>query len=124
MELVITPTLCKVQKDESGAEIAPLFSGTVTIELPTMPESFRFKAKYGKRSLHLQQDKNEAAFETMELMADIAVDIKKSFSKVDLTELATQKRIESVDDLYSYEPAFGIISEIAMKFIQGFVEKN
>jgi hypothetical protein len=126
MELVITPTLCKQSKDESGADVAPLFSGSVTVKVPTMPQSYKMKAKFGKKTIGLTDsgDKNTQAFATMELLADIAEDIQSYFVAVDLTELSTNKKIQSVDDLYCYEPAFAIVSEVAMKFIQGFVEKE
>ena len=126
MDLEIVPSICKASKDESGAEIAPLFTGSVTIKIPSMPESYRFKAKYGKKTMGMSgvEDKGEQAFLTMELLADIAEDIQPYFSKVELKEVGSKKSIKTVDDLYSYEPAFPIISEVAMKFIQGFATKE
>lgn len=125
MDLVITPTLCKEQKNEAGDLVPASFSGFVTIRLPTMPESYRFKAKYGRRSVGLNE-KSEAdvAMVSLEMIADIAEEIKPFFSVVNLTEVATKKTLSTVEELYSYEPAFSIIAEVGMKFIQGFAEKN
>lgn len=132
MELVITPSVCTTQKDEAGADIAPSFIGTVTIKLPTMPQSLRFKAKYGKRMRERESElkasgkdvKEVDSFEVIELMADIADDIAPFLQKVDLTEIATQKKIVTLDELMSYEPSFPILSEVAIKFVTGFAEKN
>lgn len=127
MELVITPDICKPQKDEAGVEKPALFSGTVKIKLPTMPESYRFKAKYGRRTMGLGAEglsKEDSTMLTMELLADIADQIKPNFIEVCLIENESKKEISSVDELYSYEPVFAVVSEIAMMFVQGFAQKN
>lgn len=126
MELTIVPSQCKVTKDESGAEIAPLFSGSLKIKVPNMVESYRFKAKFGKKTVGMTEveGKNQQAFATMELLADISEAIQPSILSVDLVDLKTNKSIKSVEDLYYCEAAFPIISEVAMMFIQGFVEKE
>lgn len=126
MDLVIKPTICEEQKDAAGTVIAPAaFSGTVTIKLPTMPESYRFKAKYGRRSVGLDtKSEADVAMASLEMIADISEEIKPFFTKVELTDVGNGKQIASVDELYSYEPAFSVIAEVAMKFIQGFAEKN
>lgn len=127
MELLITPALCKESKSESGEDVAPLFSGTVTVRTHSMPESYRFKAKLGEKSSEMtaaSENKGKQAAVAMRLLADAAEEIKGCFVAVDLKELSTGVEIKSADDLYSYEPAFGIISEIAMKFVQGFAEKK
>jgi hypothetical protein len=127
MELQIVPGICKASKDDAGADVAPLFTGSVTIKVPTMPESYKFKAKYGRRTTGMMsedKDKGATAFATMELLAEIAEEIQPFFTKVELTEIATNKAVDSVDMLYSYEPAFPVISDVAMRFIQGFAEKN
>lgn len=126
MDLEIVPSICKATKDEGGQEIAPLFTGSVTIKIPSMPESYRFKAKYGKKTMGMSgvTEKQEQAFATMELLADIAEEIQPFFMKVELKEVKSKKAIKTVDDLYSYESAFPIISEIAMMFIQGFASKE
>lgn len=126
MELEIIPEICKPSKDESGAEVAPAFSGSVTIKVPTMPQSYKFKAKYGRRTTGMagEKDEHQVAFDTMDLLAEIADEIQPYFTKVQLVEAKTGKSIDSVDMLYSYEPVFPVVSEVAMKFIQGFAEKN
>lgn len=127
MEMVITPTLCKPTKNESGADVAPLFSGTVTIRVPTMPQAFKFKAKYGRRAVGmdgLSGNDTDKGLAMMEFLAEIAEEIQPFFTAVDLTDLQTNKRLTSVDEFYCYEPSFSVISEVAMKFIQGFAEKE
>ena len=127
MELVITPTACKPTKDEAGQDVPAAFNGTITIRIPSMPESYRFKAKYGKRTVGLgmsEMSKEQSTFVSMELLADIAEDVKGHFLKVDITDVASKKTITSIDELYCYEPAFAIIADVAMRFIQGFAEKN
>lgn len=126
MDLEIVPLICKPTKDESGAEIAPLFSGSVTIRVPSMPESYRFKAKYGKKTVGMQgiDEKTDQAFATMELLADIAEDIQPFFTKVELKEVKSKKAYKTVDELYTQESLFPVISEVAMKFITGFASKD
>lgn len=125
MDLIIEPSACKSSKDEAGVETPASFKGKVTIKLPTMPESYRFKAKYGRRAMSLDgKDVSDKTMITLELIADIAEEIKDSLVKIELEEISTKKKLASMDDLYSYEPAFGIVAEISMKFIQGFAEKN
>lgn len=125
MDLKIVPSVCEVTKDEAGAAVPASFSGSVTIRLPTMPESYRMKAKYGRKSIGVAKDDEVSArLDSMELIAEIAEDIKDNFVKVSLEDLKSGKKINSVDDLYSYEPAFVVIAEMAGKFIQGFAEKN
>lgn len=125
MDLKIVPQACEVTKDEAGADVPASFSGSVTIRLPTMPETYRMKAKYGRKAVAMKsEDSLENKLESMELVAEIAEDIKDNFVKVHLEDLQNGRKINSVDDLYSYEPAFGIIAEVAGKFIQGFAEKN
>lgn len=125
MDLVIVPSICQDQTDAAGKVTPAAFSGSVTIKLPTMPESYRFKAKYGRRSVGLDQ-KSEAdvAMASLEMIADIAEDIKPFFTKVELVDVQTKTKLKSVDELYSYEPAFAIIADVAMRFVQGFAEKN
>lgn len=125
MDLVITPSLCKEQTDAAGKITPAAFSGSVTVKLPTMPESYRFKAKYGRKSVGLDTKSDaDVALASLEMIADIAEEVKPFFTKVELTEINTKKEIKTVDELYSHEPAFAIIAEIGMKFIQGFAEKN
>lgn len=141
MDLKIIPSICLPKKDkETGAEIAPAeFQGHVKIRLPEMPAVFRFKAKYGKEFLK-RRDTVELAktqtkelsdetfqrvqLETMEIIAQIAEDIKGHWSEIDLIEVKTGKHISSVDELYTTEACFEVISEIGIKFIEGFAEKN
>jgi hypothetical protein len=125
MDLKIVPSVCEASKDEAGADVPASFSGSVTIRLPTMPESYRMKAKYGRKSIGMAKgDDVETRLGSMELIAEIAEDIKDNFVKVAIEDLKSGKKINSVEDLYSYEPAFVIIAEVAGKFIQGFAEKN
>jgi hypothetical protein len=60
----------------------------------------------------------------MELIAQVCEDIKPNILKVEIKEMSSGKELSSVDDLYCFEPAFGMIAELGMKFIQGFAEKN
>ena len=125
MDLVIEPSACRPSKDEAGVETPASFKGKVTIKLPTMPESYRFKAKYGRRAVALDgKEATDKTMMTLELIADIAEEIKDCFVKVEIEEIGTKKKLTSMEELYSYEPAFGIVAEVSMKFVQGFAEKN
>jgi hypothetical protein len=128
MDLVFVPSACKESKDEAGKEIPAKFSGSITIKLPTMPESYRIKAKYGRKSVDTFGGKTEDSIDSrlvlIELLADIADEIKGNLLKVDLVYLQDNKKIKSADDLYSFEPGFEIIAEIGSKFLSGFAEKN
>jgi hypothetical protein len=126
MELEIVPALCKPTKDESGADVAPLFTGSVTIRLPSVVENYKLKAKYTRKTMGMQniEDKVEQACLTMDLLADMAGEIQPYFVKVDLKEAGAKKACKSVDELYHTEALFPVISEIAMKFIQGFATKD
>lgn len=126
MELTIVPSQCKVTKDESGVEIAPLFSGSLKINVPSVIESYKFKAKFGRKTVGMTEveGKSDQAFAMMDLLGEMIEAIQPSFSSVDLVNLKTNKAIKSVDELYHHEPAFPMISEVAMMFIQGFVEKE
>jgi hypothetical protein len=128
MELVIVPNICKPQKSEDGLETAPSFQGSITIDIPSTPELYRFRSKYGRKmnlnDMANMENKTEQAFATMDLIGEICEEIKPKILKVDLIEVSTKREIKSVEDLYCYEPVFGAVTEIGMKFIQGFAEKN
>jgi hypothetical protein len=140
MDLEIVPALCKPTIDADGAEVAPSFSGSVTIKIPSMPASYRFKAKHGKKAMELEQHKakpkpKETAdekkhretmdmFLMMDFLADVAEEIQPYFVKADLVNIKTNKSYKTVDELYMNEELFPIISEMAMKFIQGFATKD
>ena len=59
-----------------------------------------------------------------EVVADIAQDIRERFLAVNLEEKATQKKITTVEELYSYEACFEVVSDVALKFVTGFATKN
>lgn len=127
MDLEIVPAICKATKDENGVDVAPLFSGSVTIKMMSMPESYKFKSKYGRKTMAMSgvvEEGSEKAFATMDLLGELGTEIQPFFANVALKDLSNGKEIKSADDLYYYEPMFSVISEIAMKFIQGFSTKE
>jgi hypothetical protein len=128
MKLEIVPHACKESKnEETGEVIPPSFEGSVTIKLPSMPESYRFKAKFAKRYVDVDTAKMSKAamdVETLDLIAAIAEEIRPFFLEVKLKDLENGKEITSAEELFYYEDGFGIIADIGMRFVKGFAEKN
>lgn len=134
MELTIHPNACteQIRKDkETGEErkVPPVFEpgGKVVITLPTTPVQYRFKAKYGKRWRDHFKGREESdvdPLEMMELLADVIEDIMPHLKSVDLVSCATKQKIDTVDQFVCDEECQSVISEIALKFIFGFAEKN
>lgn len=117
------------EKDAKGPFLKDIFDGFIEVKVPSYPERLRFPKEIGLDVISGEisdEDKKKVngALLQLELLAKCSEKVRPFIGEVALKHKESGLELKSVDDLYDFPDAGGLVTGLCSKFVLGFLEKK